>query len=248
MSKVIAIIPARSGSKGVPNKNLKILGGFPLIAYSIAASALSKGIQRTLVSTDSPEIRDMAKCYGAEVPFLRPEEFARDDSPDSEFVLHAIDWLMKNEGGLPDYIVHLRPTTPLRDPEIIDFAITEMEKQAQATSLRSGHLASESPFKWFLRNQNGFFSGITQAYSNDQINMARHLFPEVYIPDGYVDILKVSFINQHKAIHGDLIYGFISPVCQEVDTLEDFEYLEFLVKNKPFFIHEYLEKHYKAKV
>ena len=232
----------------MPGKNLRLLGGYPLISYSIIASRLSKNIERTIVSTDSQGIKEIALRYGASVPFLRPKEFARDDSPDSEFVLHAINWFAENEGNIPDYLVHLRPTTPLRDPQIIDLAITEMKKQVNATSLRSAHPASESPFKWFLRDEKGFFRGISNTYSNEQINMARHLFPTVYIPDGYVDVLKTSFIKESKMLHGENIYGFLSPVCQEVDTLEDFEYLEFLIQKKSITIHDYLKNNYTVEI
>ena len=116
----ICIIPARGGSKGVPGKNIRDVGGFPMIAYSIIASKLSKNIERTIVSTDSQEIADIALKYGAEVPFLRPEKFARDDSKDIEFFQHAIDWFSENEGYVPNYWVQLRPTTPLRESSIID--------------------------------------------------------------------------------------------------------------------------------
>ena len=108
-----AIIPARGGSKGVPRKNIKLLKGFPLIAYSIVAAKMSKMTDRVIVSTDSQEISDIAQKYDAEVPFLRPAEYAHDRSPDIDFVRHAIDWFAKNESNQPELFVHLRPTTPL---------------------------------------------------------------------------------------------------------------------------------------
>lgn len=244
MNRIIAIIPARGGSKGLVGKNVRLLGGYPLISYSIIASRLSQGVQRTIVSTDSPQIKDISLRYGAEVPFLRPAEFARDDSPDSEFVLHAIKWFEDNGETVPDYIVHLRPTTPLREPRVIQASIAEMKGCADATSLRSGHPASESPFKWFVRDERGFFKGFSGRCSNEQLNKPRQSFPEVYIPDGYVDILKTSFIKESGMLHGERIYGFLSPVCQEVDTQEDFEYLEFLISKKRNPVYEYLKEHY----
>lgn len=238
------IIPARSGSKGVPGKNIKLLDGYPLIAYSIIASKLAKNIARTIVSTDSPEISLIAKKYGAEIPFLRPAELATDKSQDIEFVLHAIGWFKQNEQKIPDHLVHLRPTTPLRNPMIIDQAIAQIKSDNDSTSLRSGHSASESPFKWFLRDDKGYFKGILPEYSNDQINLPRQSFPIVYIPDGYVDVLKTSFITGSHQLHGNKMIGFISPYCREIDTIEDFETLEFeLTKNyNPVF--EYLKTHF----
>ncbi len=112
--KILAIIPARGGSKGLKNKNILPLLGHPLIAYSIKASLDSKRINRVIVSTDSKEIAVVAKQYGAEVPFMRPAEIAQDMSTDMEMFLHALGWLKKNEDYVPDIIVHLRPTSPVR--------------------------------------------------------------------------------------------------------------------------------------
>jgi len=241
---VYAIIPARAGSKGIPGKNIKLLGGYPLIAYSIIAAKLSKNISRIIVSTDSTQISDIAKKYGAQVPFLRPVEFAQDKSRDIEFVLHAINWFRKNEQKVPDYFVHLRPTTPLRDPVIIDEAIMKIENNQNATSLRSAHPASESPFKWFTCDNQGYFKGILPEYSNDQINLPRQSFPLVYVPDGYVDVLKTSFIIASGSLLGNKMLGFISPVCSEVDTIEDFEFLEFELTKKSNPVFEYLKANY----
>ncbi|MCX5698514.1 MAG: acylneuraminate cytidylyltransferase family protein [Candidatus Omnitrophica bacterium] len=241
---IYGIIPARSGSKGVPGKNIKLLGGYPLIAYTIAAVKMTKNISRTIVSTDSMEIASIAKKYGAEAPFLRPVEFSGDNSVDIDFVLHAINWFQQNENKVPDYLVHLRPTTPLRNPVIIDQAIKEIKGQAEATSLRSGHPAAESPFKWFLRDDQGYFKDLLSGYSNDQTNAPRQSFSTVYIPDGYVDVLKISFIRDSHSLHGNKMIGFISPVCTEVDTIEDFKFLEYELKNKSNLVYEYLNENY----
>lgn len=242
--KTIAIIPARGGSKGVPKKNIKLLGGYPLIAYSIAAAALSKKIERVVVSTDSDEIAQISRRFGADVPFLRPKEFSTDTSPDIDFVMHAINWFRENEENIPELIVHMRPTTPLRDPSLIDQAINKILSNSQATSLRSGHPASESPFKWFILDKNEYFRSISPEYSNEDINKPRQFFPTVYIPDGYVDIIKASFVIKENILHGDKMLGFISPFCVEVDTIQDFELLEFELEKKGNPILDYLRKNY----
>ena len=113
---VVALIPARGGSKGVPKKNIAPLGGHPLIAYSIAAAARCPDIARVIVSTDAPDIAECARAYGAETPFLRPAPLAQDGSTDLDVVVHALEWLAAHEGLRPELLVLLRPTTPLRDP------------------------------------------------------------------------------------------------------------------------------------
>jgi len=156
---IYAIIPARGGSKGIPKKNIYNLGGYPLIAYSIAAAKMARKIDRIIVTTDSEEIADIAKKFGAEVPFLRPAEISGDTATDREFVIHTLDWLKKNEGEIPDYLIHLRPITPLRNPKKIDDAIETIMKRPKATSLRSGHKTDTVPQKCFGL-ENGFFVGL----------------------------------------------------------------------------------------
>ena len=105
---IYAIIPARAGSKGVKNKNIRCVKGYPLLAYAIAAAKNCEYVSRIIVSTDSEEYAKIARYYGAETPFLRPAEFATDTSPDIEFMEHAIKWLADNEGKLPEFFMHLR--------------------------------------------------------------------------------------------------------------------------------------------
>ena len=243
--KIYAVVPARGGSKGVPKKNIRMLAGFPLITYSIAVGFMSRLIERVIVSTDSPEIAEVSRKYGAEVPFLRPSELAQDHSRDRDFVVHLLNWLQENEGGVPDYLVHLRPTTPLRDPVIIDDAIRAMLADPTATSLRSAHEAPETPFKWFTRNDQGYFQGFTPADAPAGFaNWPRQLLPKVFIPDGYVDVLKTAYVLKAEEIHGDRMVGYVSPACSEVDTPEDFDYLEFQVGRTACEVLDFLRAHY----
>ena len=129
MANIVAIIPARSGSKSLVDKNIKPLSGHPLIAYSIAAARMSTKIDRVVVSTNSQEYAGIAKQYGAEVPFIRPDEFSTDTATDKDFLIHAMNWLKENEGSVPEYWAHLRPTTPLRNIENIDNAIDAAIKE-----------------------------------------------------------------------------------------------------------------------
>ncbi len=228
---IAALIPARAGSKGIPRKNLQIIDGYPLIAYSIMAAKKAHHIDRIIVSTDCEKIARVSRSFGAEVPFLRPAEYAQDNSPDKDFVLHAMHWLQEQEGLVPEFFIHLRPTTPLREPNLIDEAIIKMQKNHPATSLRSAHSCSESPFKWFLLQENGFFSGINTK-NMDALNEPRQAFPQVYIPNGYVDILKTAHIQATGNIHGNNVLSFITPACIEIDTINDLAQLKFELQNK----------------
>jgi len=223
MSDIIAIIPARAGSKSLVDKNIKYLSGHPLIAYSIAAAKLSKKIDRVIVSTDSQKYTEIAKQYGAEVPFIRPDKISIDTAIDRDFLIHSMNWFEENENSVPEYWVHLRPTTPLRSIEIIDNAINEIMQDNNATSLRSGHKAPESPLKWFVKS-NYYFRGLVDG---EDYNLPKEAFEQVYIPDGFVDVVKSSFVMNNKEIHGDRMIGFESPVCTEVDSVEEFEYIQY---------------------
>lgn len=241
---VVAIIPARGGSKGVPKKNIALLGGYPLIAYSIIVAKLCPVIDRTIVSTDSEEIAEISSQFGAEVPYTRPSELAQDTSGDLEFIAHAMKWFRENEGKIPDYLIHLRPTTPLRDPAVLTSAVNLFIGRPEATSLRSGHPAAETPFKWFLKTPEDYFRSISPEYSNEFINRPRQSFPQVYVPDGYVDIIKTAFVATHNILHGEKMLGFISPECHEVDTPKDFEYLEFEILRKGSVLRDYLKQNF----
>jgi len=238
---IYAIIPARGGSKGVPGKNLRLLAGYPLIAYSIAAAKLSDRISRAIVSTDSQEIAEVSRRFGAETPFLRPAAFAGDSSGDAEFMRHVLDWFKENEITVPQYLAHLRPTTPFRNPRLVDAAIELIISKPEATSMRSAHPAPESPFKWFLRGPEGFFSGIIPHYSNDDLNKPRQSFPEVYVPDGYIDIINSRSFLSTGLLHGSKMLAFVSPTCHEVDAPEDFDYLEFEIKRHGSVLLNYLK-------
>ncbi len=227
MNNVIAIIPARSGSKSVTDKNIKLLSGHPLIAYSIVAAKLSKEIKRVVVSTDSEEYAEIAKKYGAEVPFIRPEIYSKDSSTDRDFFIHAMNWFKDNENTVPEYWVQLRPTTPLRNPEKIDKAISMILSDDTATSLRSGHKAPESPLKWFIKRDN-YFKGLIE---NEEYNLPKESFEDIYIPDGYVDIVKTSYLLNNEKTHGENIISFESPVCTEIDSIEEFNYIEYQIQN-----------------
>ena len=224
---IYAIVPARSGSKGVPDKNIRELGGHPLLAWSIAAAKQSSLVDRVLVSTDSEEYASIAVRYGAEAPFLRPASLSGDRSLDRDFFIHALDWLQKYENSTPNIWVHLRPTTPLRDPRVIDEAINRFIREPGATSLRSAYEAPESPAKWFKLNDDGSFCGLM---GNRWLNMPRQECPKGYIPDGYVDLVRSERIRESEDMYFPRMLAYMSPPVREVDTAEDLAYLDYEVR------------------
>ena len=228
--KVYALIPARSGSKAIPAKNIRLLGGHPLLAWSIVAGNCAQHIDRVFVSTDSEAYAAIAKTYGAEAPFLRPAELAQDVSTDVEFLIHAINWWREHEGEIPDLIVLLRPTTPLRDPVLLDAAIKKILAAPSASSLCSGFELPESPAKNFKLNADGTFSG----YIGDEyLHLPRQMCPKGYVWDGYIDILITDRIIQCPAdIYGAQRLAMLTPPGVEIDALEEFEHVEFLVARK----------------
>ena len=233
MNNVVALIPARAGSKGVPNKNIRPLGGHPLIEWSIAASRRAASVDRVIVSTDSEDYAQLCCGFGAEVPFLRPAEISGDRSTDQEFIVHALDWLAAH-GGEPDYIVHIRPTTPLRQPGLIDQAVAAFRQASGATALRSVHQMSESAYKTFEVTADGRLKRVgVDSTELDAANNARQGFPTTYSANGYVDVLSTAFIRRAGLLHGGAVMPFVTPVAHEVDREEDFALLEFELARNP---------------
>lgn len=236
MAKVVALIPARAGSKGVSDKNVRPLGGNPLLAWTIAACKKSTKIERIIVSTDSPDYAAVAKEYGAEAPFLRPTEISDDYSTDYEFIVHALEWLAAQDEE-PQYVVHMRPTTPLRDPVLIDEAISAFINNPNATALRSVHEMPESAYKTFEIAPTGQLKRVgSDSTALDVANNARQSFPRTYMANGYVDVLSTKFIRKSCLLHGDHVVPFVTPVVTEVDTEDDFVNLEYQLARSPEFI------------
>jgi len=169
----------------------------------------------------------LARSYGAEVPFLRPAEISGDRSTDYDFVLHSLNWLRENSSE-PDLIVHIRPTTPFRDPNLMEEAIGYFNKSSAATALRSVHEMSESAYKSFEIGTTGELKCLgSESTSLDTANNARQSFPKTYQANGYIDVLSTSYIRSHGLLHGDKVLPFITPQVTDVDTEDDFNYLEY---------------------
>jgi len=230
--KILGFIPARGGSKRIPNKNIKLLSGLPLIAYTIEAAKKSKYINRIVVSTDSKEIADLAKQFDVEVPFLRPGSISKADSTEMQFFNHALDWFAKNENYIPDLIVLLYPTSPFRKAKSIDKAIKEMLKNPEADSLRSIRLCSEHPYKmWVI--EKGYLKPFMREKNMNIHTLSYQLLPTVYIQNASIYVTKPSTIKNKKSPTGDIIIPFVMDEIESIDINSplDFAFAVMILKN-----------------
>jgi N-acylneuraminate cytidylyltransferase len=225
--EIIALVTARSGSKGIPDKNIKKIGGHSLLEWSIRGTLKSSQVTKVFLSTDSVEYAKLGESFGAIVPFLRPSELASDTAVDLDVFKHFLSEI--NE--LPQAIVHIRPTTPLRNPQIISDAVINFIKlKNEITALRSVHEMSESAYKTFEVSEQGFLKPLASVADGDKANLPRQAFPKTYQANGYVDVLNPEFILKEHKLHGDKIFAFKTPVVTEVDSLSDLEYLNWEVQ------------------
>jgi N-acylneuraminate cytidylyltransferase len=219
--EVLAIVPARGGSKSIPRKNVLELNGKPLIAWSIEHALHARMITRVICTTDDDEIADVAKRFGAEVPFRRPAAISGDMAVDFEFHLHALEWLRDNEAYIPDLIVQLRPTHPIRRPETLDRAVELLAAHPKADSLRAVRRAVFTPYKMWRSGSDGFLvplltiEGMPEPY-----NMPRDILPHVLQQDGYVDITRPRTVFEQGTTTGRCILPF--PVDDEPDVDIDY--------------------------
>lgn len=224
--KVYTIIPARSGSKGIKNKNIKLLCGHPLLAWSIAAAQLTPSSSRVIVSTDSMQYADIASQYGADVPFLRPPKISQDNSLDISFILHALRWLSKHENSVPDYVMHLRPTQPCRDPGVLERAIQMMIGDKKATSLCSMTNLDIFPEKILKKREDGYFMPLC---GEAKISFPRQKCTSIYKPNGYVDIIATQHLLDGCNLYGNRRMGFFTENVPDIDLEKDFDLAQQLI-------------------
>lgn len=232
--KSIALIPARGGSKTVVKKNIRLLNGTPLIAYTIKTALQNPRISKVIVSTEDEEIAEIAKKYGAEVPFLRPIELAQDSTPDKPVIQHTLDWLETNQNLKPDLLIYLRPTSPFKTNQIIDECLIKIIENSQFSSVRTVDLAegTNHPY-WMFKNEK---SELKPFVENIDISdyYQRQLLPECYKLNGVIDILRPEVIANNKNMYGDNI-GFVKInhfQRLDIDDEIDFTFAEYLIKEK----------------
>ena len=226
-NKVIAIIPARSGSKSVKDKNIRELGKKPLIAWSIESCFKSKHISKVYVSTDSIKYAKIAKQFGPVEILLRPKRISGDFSTDYQMIVHAIENIKFNY----DYIAHIRPTTPFRKKNDLNKAIKTFIK-SKYNSLRSVHEMSETSYKSLEINNGSLKSLKNLKFTMDELNAPRQKFNKTYCPNGVIDIYKKNFIIRNKLLFGNKVKAFKTSYAHEIDNKDDFNYLEYLCKKK----------------
>lgn len=220
---VIAIIPARSGSKSIKDKNIKIFKKKPLIYWSIKSCLLSKLIKKIYVSTDSEKYAKIALDCGAHEVIMRPKKISSDTSTDYEMIEHAL----KNINFKFDIIAHVRPTTPIREKGLIDDAIKKFSLTS-FTSLRTVHEMPETAYKSF-EIQNNRLKGICRTKKTiDDLNVPRQKFKKTYSANGIVDLYRKDYILKNKKLFGEKSIAYVTKFTHEIDTLDQFKYLKFL--------------------
>ncbi len=224
--KIIAVIPARGGSKGIPRKNIKPLLGKPLIGWTIDEAEKSKYIDRCIVSTEDKEIAKQTVACGGEVPFLRPFELAQDDTPSIDVVLHVLDKLPGYE-----YVVLLQPTSPLRSAEDIDGAI-EFCLERGVASCVSVMEAEHSPYWMYRLDTENLMHPLLKIPSEKSYQ--RQKLPKAYQLNGAVYVAKTEFVQQKRSFIGEETLGYVMPSERswDIDTMMDFEYVEMLIQKQ----------------
>ena len=223
MTYTLAIIPARGGSKGIPGKNIKDFAGKPLIAWSILQAKEATQVDRVIVSTDCDEIAKVAEEWGAEVPFRRPADISGDLSTDLEFMAHALSFLKEEGRDMPNLIVHLRPTFPLRTSAFIDECVVALRNDGEATSLRTIIPTEKSPYKMYTLSGGGqaiplfdSVNGLSEPY-----NRCRQELPQAYLHNGCVDVIRTETL-EGGSMTGSHIHGVIMgpEAHDDLDTMD----------------------------
>lgn len=232
--EVIAIIPARGGSKGIKRKNLIQFNGKPLVVHSIGHALEAALVNRVIVSTDDEEIRVVSLSYGAEVPFLRPAELAGDQVLDLPVFEHALRFLKEHEGYRPDLVVHLRPTTPHRKAAWIDDAVRLLAGNPAADSVRSVSVPDKHPYRMFYINGDGYLVPIMKHEHSLPYLLRRQDLPPVYYYNCVIDVTRPETIFGMRSMTGDRISPYIMDPDQviDIDTMRDLQIAESLFGEK----------------
>ena len=221
-NSVLAIIPARGGSKGVPRKNVREVGGKPLIAWTIEEAKKSRCIDRLILSSEDAEIIEIAKKWGCEVPFVRPPDLAKDETPGIDPVLHALH-------ELPGYDIALvlQPTSPLRKVEDIDEGLEFFEKESASVCVSISEI-NKTPYSMFsLDTQNRLHRVIEQK----EVFSRRQDLPKIYMPNGALFISKTKYLQQIKSFYTEDTLGFImvQERAHDIDDEIDLLFAEFIL-------------------
>ena len=222
MPNIIALIPARFGSKGIKQKNILLFNGKPLLAHSIIYATKSSLISEIIVSTDSKEFANIANEYGARTPFLRPLSLSGDDVQDFPVIEHAVNFLENENNKKIDYVALLRPTSPLRPPNLIEKAYEIIKKNKKGTSVRSVIPTNQHAYRqWFL-DDNKIISPMKNIF--EPYNIPRQILPKSYFQSGDIEFIKRDTLNQNS-VSGKYVLPLIleSKDFFDIDTSKDLE-------------------------
>lgn len=214
---VLAVVPARAGSKSVPDKNVLSFHGKPLLVHSIEHGQKASSVDRVIVSTDSPRYRDLALAAGAEAPFLRPAAIAGDLSTDLEVFTHLLAWLREHEGYRPDLCVHLRPTYPTRTVADVDAAVALLQSDETADSVRSVAPATQTPYKMWRPGPGGSLKPLLADVGGEPWNRPRQELPPVFVQNAAVDVVRSSVVLEKRSMSGDRILAYAMDEFCDID-------------------------------
>lgn len=227
-TKVLGLVPARAGSKGIPNKNIRLLGGIPLLARAVRSGLESGVIDRVLLTTDSAEFADVGKSAGAEVPFIRPPELARDDTPMLPVIQHAVRHVIA-EGWSPEIVVLLQPTAPFRLPQDIAKAVQLLRDNPQADSVVSVEVVPDHYSPYFLMkvSDNKLLPFMAEGLKVTR----RQDAPKAYSRNGQFYMTRTETLLAKNSIYGENCIPFVtSHEAVNLDTLDDWDAAESLAK------------------
>ena len=231
---VLAIIPARGGSKGIKRKNLREINGKSLVGISVQHALNAKLVTRTIISSEDEIIIEEARRYGAEVPFVRPMELADDHVLDIPVFEHALIFLKEKENYIPDIVVHLRPTAPYRKPEWIDEAIQLLIDRPDADSVRSVSEPDKHPYRMFRIDEKGFLDPLMKHEHAIPYLLRRQDLPKMYYYNCVIDVTRSETIFKKHSMTGDKILPYIMNPDDviDIDAPDDLKILEILFKNR----------------
>jgi N-acylneuraminate cytidylyltransferase len=233
--EVLGLVLARGGSKSVPRKNIFLVLGKPLLAYTIQAALAARSITRLVVTTNDPEIADIGRRLGAEVPFLRPPELAEDETPDYPVVRHALEWLEAKDGYRPDLIVQLRPTSPLRTSLQVDEAVALLRAHPDADSIRGVCRPQQNPHKMWRMTSDGLLHPLLSVPGvPEPFNAPRQTLPVVWWQNGYIDIFWRRTVFEQRSLTGAKVLGYVidEPEHIDIDSLHDIRVLELILRDR----------------
>jgi N-acylneuraminate cytidylyltransferase len=231
MAGTVAVVPARGGSKSIPRKNIRPIGGVPLLAYSIEAGLTARLVDRVIVSTDDEEIAEIARAWGADVPFLRPARLAGDSTPDLPVFQHAITWLEANDGCVPEIVVQLRPTSPLRPPDCVDAAIELLRLDGTVDSVRGVIQATQNPYKMWRLDAGDTMTPLLASEVREAYNRPRQDLPQTYWQTGHIDAIRTKVIREQASMSGNRIRALVlnAAYACDIDTEADWQRTEWLL-------------------